>query len=167
MTCGIIFATNEKTLRAADEKDFRDEVRSFFGSGTQLQELYVTPQLLSPRHWDLLAEAARWARPRAATLVDTHWVGGDPGAGQAYGWAAWSPAQGILVLRNPGDAVREIAVDAAQAFELPEGAPRTYALKSPYPDQRVPGLTLEAGRPHTFALQPFEVLVFDAVPSGR
>jgi hypothetical protein len=129
--------------------------------------LYVTPQLLSPRHWDLLAEAARWARPRAVALVDVHWVGGDPGTGQAYGWAAWSPGRGILVLRNPADAAREIAVDAAQAFELPDGAPRTVALKSPYPDQRLAGLTLEAGRPHAFTLEPFEVLVFDAVPSGR
>jgi hypothetical protein len=95
MTCGIIFAVNEQNLKSADERDFRDEVRSFFGSGTQLQELYVTPKLLSERHWDLLAEAAAWSRRRAGTLVDVHWVGGDPGAAQAYGWAAWSPAQGI------------------------------------------------------------------------
>jgi hypothetical protein len=47
-------------------------------------------------------------------------------------------------------------------FELPEDAARRYALKSPYKDQRLSQLTLAGGKPHTFTLEAFEVLVFDA-----
>jgi len=164
MNCGIIFAKNDARLKTADEKDFRDEVRSFFGCGTQLQELYITPELLTAKHWDLLAESARWARARAGTLVDVHWVGGNPGLGEVYGWAAWSPKQGTLVLRNPSDKKGEISLDIEQAFELPGDAVKKYSFKSPYKDQRVLVLSLEAGQIHTFKLDPFEVLVFDAMP---
>ena len=55
---------------------FRSEVRAMFGNGTQLQEMYITPALLTPENWDTLAEAAKWSRANADTLVDTHWVGG-------------------------------------------------------------------------------------------
>ncbi|MDD4873054.1 MAG: alpha-N-acetylglucosaminidase C-terminal domain-containing protein, partial [Kiritimatiellae bacterium] len=167
MTCGIIFALNDKKLNQADEKDFRDEVRSFFGSGTQLQELYITPGLFSARHWDLLAESARWARSHAATFVDVHWVGGDPKQGEAYGWAAWSLTKGALVLRNPSDRRREISVDLGQAFELPDKASTKYSLKSPYKDQRVIDLTMKAGQSYVIKLEPFEVLVFDALPVSQ
>jgi len=50
--------------------DFRNEVRSYFGSGTQLQEMYITPSLLTEGDWDALAEAAKWSRRNASTLVD-------------------------------------------------------------------------------------------------
>jgi hypothetical protein len=48
-------------------------------------------------------------------------------------------------------------------FELPGGAPRAYSLTSPYGDQRVKKMEIEAGQPANFELRPFEVLVFDAV----
>jgi hypothetical protein len=69
--------------------DFEKEVHSFFGSGTQLQELYITPALLTKANWDTLAESARWSRAHSETLKDTHWIGGDPDKLQVYGWAAW------------------------------------------------------------------------------
>jgi len=132
-----------------------------------LQELYITPGLFSARHWDLLAESAKWARSHAETFVDVHWVGGNPKQGEAYGWAAWSPSKGVLVLRNPSDAPREIIVEIGQAFELPDKTLRKYSLKSPYKDQRVADLIIDVGMSHTFNLEPFEVLVFDATPVSQ
>ena len=35
-----------------------DEIWTFFGSGTNLQELYISPHLLTPVMWDELASAA-------------------------------------------------------------------------------------------------------------
>ena len=64
-----------------DEKSIADEIWTFFGSGTNLQELYINPNLLTPTMWDELASAAKWSRARCDILVDTHWVGGDPGLG--------------------------------------------------------------------------------------
>jgi hypothetical protein len=123
--------------------------------------MYITPSLLSQANWDVLAQAAKCSRENASTLVDTHWVGGDPAALQVYGWAAWSPARGILTLRNPSDKPQSIAIDVQEAFELPSGAPQRYRMRSPF-DTTVSPVELRAGEPHTFDLQPFQVLTLQS-----
>ncbi len=164
MLHGMIYARHADKLNVDPQGDFTSEVRSFFGSGTQMQEMYITPKLLSAANWDALSAAARWSRANADVLVDTHWVGGDPTDLKVYGWAAWSPRKGILTLRNPGGRAAAIDIDAAKVFELPDGAPRRYTLKSPYPDQRKTVKSLTAGKPATFTVKPYEVLVLEALP---
>ncbi len=147
-------------------EDFIHEVRSFFGTGTNLQELYMTPGRMTPAGWDVLAEGAKWSRANSDVLVDTHWIGGDPKKSEVYGWAAWRPHKGILTLRNPNDKPGNIVLDIGKAFELPEGAARKYKLQSPWQDDKnQPAITLEAGREHTFRLQPFDVMVLEATPN--
>jgi hypothetical protein len=167
MLHGIIYAQKAEHLSSDPGSDFAAEVRSYFGSGTELQELYLTPSLLSPADWDVLAESARWSRANADTLRDTHWVGGDPGYGEPYGWASWTEKKGILVLRNPSSRPKELAIDVGKAFELPVGSARKYTAHSPWTaDASTPALALEAGHPHTFALKPFEVITLDAKPQS-
>jgi len=68
-------------------------------------------------------------------------------------------------LRNPSDKQQTISLDAAQAFELPADANRTYELRSPWTEDRQrPSVRVTAGEAHTFALKPFEVLVLDGAP---
>jgi hypothetical protein len=167
MTQGIVHGTHGYAATMSDApKDFADEVWSFFGSGTNLQELYITPQRLTGAMWDILAEGAIWSRENADVLVDTHWIGGDPGEEQVYGWASWSPRKGILVLRNPGDTPATIRIDLEEAFELPPDAPRKYRLESPGPAPgQSPGPEIIAGTPHTFSLDPFQTIVYDAAPA--
>jgi hypothetical protein len=113
-----------------------------------------------------MAESAKWSRANADVLADTHWVGGDPALGQVYGWASWSKRKAVLALRNPSDRLAMVEVDAAKVFELPAGAPRQYTLKSPWKeDAAKSAVTVKAGVPQRFKLQPFEVLVWDATPS--
>ena len=144
---------------------FKSEVRAFFGCGTQLQEMYITPSLLSAADWDALAEAAKWSRENADTLVDTHWVGGSPAEHQVYGWASWSPRKGILTLRNPSSRPAQIKLDPANVFELPEGSPREYTLVNPFKDRELEFTNFRAGEQAVFKLKPFEVLVLEASPS--
>jgi hypothetical protein len=166
MLHGMIYAARAHHLKDDPGHDFPSEVRSYFGTGTQLQEMYITPKLLTPADWDVLAEGANWSRANAATLVDTHWVGGDPAKLEVYGWAAWSPAKGILTLRNPSDKPQTIAVDVAKVFELPPGAATQFTAKSPWKDQQArPAIDLAGGTPHELSLQPFEVLTLEATPA--
>jgi len=159
MLHGMIYATHAKHLDTDPQDDFPDEVRSYFGTGTQLQEMYVTPALLGAPQWDVIAECAKWSRAHAGTLADTHWVGGDPAQLEPYGWAAWSPAAATLTLRNPSGRTQEIAIDPARAFELPEGAPRRYAMRSPWRASRARDpIVLQAGRERAIRLEAFEVL---------
>ncbi len=43
MLHGIIYARYNKKLNTDPGNDFRNEVRSYFGTGTQCQEMYITP----------------------------------------------------------------------------------------------------------------------------
>ena len=168
MLHGLIFAQYAKGLDSDPEHDFRNEIHSYFGSGTQLQEMYITPSLLNAENWDDLSAAANWSRANAAILVDTHWVGGDPAQLEVYGWAAWSPNKGILVLRNPSDKSQSIDIDVGRVLELPANVPRSYRAHSPWKSEASqPAILMTAGKPHTFSLAPFEVIVLDLLPDRR
>lgn len=164
MVQGICYAQLGTATKMADDLgDITDEIRMLFGSGTQLQELYVTPAMMTDAMWDALAEAAAWSRRNADVLVDVHWIGGDPGTGEVYGYASWSPRKGILVLRNPSETKTRFSVDIQEAFELPANAAERYRLADPWKG-KTPDLVLRAGQPHEFVLEPFEALVFEASP---
>jgi hypothetical protein len=166
MTQGVAYSregsAGDPTFNAAG---FKDDVRAFFGAGTSLQELYIQPGKLSAADWAVLAEAARWSRTNATVLQDTHWIGGDPSKLEVYGYASWTPAKGIIMLRNPDDRSQEFAVDVGSAFELLPDAPRRYRLTRPWAEDRdKPVLEAQAGTQLPLTLHPFEVLVFEAFP---
>jgi hypothetical protein len=164
MLHGMIYARSAHNLMTDPGDDFSSEVRSYFGTGTQLQEMYITPALLSKANWDTIAECARWSRANADTLVDTHWVGGDPLRLEPYGWASWSSSKGILTLRNPSNAPQKIAIDVERIFELPADAPRRYAATSPWAiDRGRPPVQFRAGEEREIQLAPFQVLTLEAI----
>jgi hypothetical protein len=166
MLHGMIYAEKAQNLSTDPAGDFRSEIRSYFATGTQLQEMYISSNLLSKDNWDDLAEAARWSRSNASTLVDTHWVGGDPARQEVYGWAAWSPSKGILSLRNPSDQEQTITLDIESVFELPPGSSRRYRMSSPWKsDAGKSAESVEAGQLHVFSLAPFEVINLEATPA--
>ncbi len=165
MLHGLIYARHAEHLDTDPQNDFANEVHSYFGSGTQLQEMYITHSLLSEQDWNTLAEAAKWSRNNADTLVDTHWVGGAPDKLEIYGWAAWSPKKGILTLRNPTNKTQTLAIDPGEVFELPSGAARKFSARSPWLQHRQrQTILLVAGEKYTFTLKPFEVLNLEALP---
>jgi len=153
---------------AFDEKSVADEIWSFFGSGTCLQELYVSPGVPTESMLDELARAAKWSRANAGTLVDTHWVGGNPGEGEVYGWASWRPGKGILVLRNPSEDEQRFGVTPQAALELPEGAQDPMELRAVYPrDRELPTGAIEPSQAIELSLQPFETVVMELHPIVR
>jgi hypothetical protein len=165
MLHGIIYAQFAKHLDTDPDDDFANEVHDYFGTGTQLQELYVTPSLLSAKNWDDLAEAARWSRENAEVLKDTHWIGGDPDWLEVYGWAAWSQGKSILVLRNPSDKPQKITIDIEKSLELPAGSAQAFRARSPWKaDAGQQPITIRAKIPHVFDLAPFQVLTLDLQP---
>ncbi len=163
MTHGVIYNKGARGLKTTTDKDLADEIWSGFALGTQMQELYITPSMLTQPQWDELAAAAKWARANAETLVDSHWVGGDPKHMAVYGFAAWSPAKGIVTLRNPSAQEQVFSFDPASVFELPVGAPVKYALSSPKGDV-MPAESVQAGKPVEVKLAPFQVIVIEATP---
>jgi hypothetical protein len=169
MLDGIVYAKQAKDLETDPKDDFSDEVHSFFGTGTQLQEMYITPSLMSHANWDTLAEAARWSRAHAETLKDVHWIGGDPNLSQVYGWAAWSPREGVVTLRNPSKRPQIFKVDVSKTFELQETDPGIYKLHSVWKGAHGWGKNtariMRKGQVFPVHLAPFEVVTLEAVPT--
>jgi hypothetical protein len=166
MLHGIIYAQHHRDLDKDPGNDLRNEIRSYFATGTQLEEMYITASLLSEGNWDDLAEAAKWSRSNAEVLMDTHWVGGDPAWLEVYGWAAWTPQKGILVLRNPSNREQVMRLRLVDAFALPLGTPKVYSARSPWKeDAGRPAIVLHAQEAHEFHLAPFQVLTLDILPT--
>jgi hypothetical protein len=162
MLHGIIYARYADRLGNDPGHDFPDEVHSYFGTGTQLQEMYITPALLSDENWDVLAETAKWARENASVLKDSHWVGGDPAKLEVYGWASWSREKSIVTLRNPSDRPQDYTGELASMLELPAASARQFAARTLWGNE--PIASMAAAAPHTFHMHPFEVLTLELSP---
>ncbi len=159
MLHGIIYARHARGLDSDPAGDFPGEVWSYFASGTGLQELYVSPDLMTSETWNVLASAARWARAHKDVLRDSHWLGGDPARAEVYGWASWSNGSAVIALRNPSGHPQTYRLDLTAALELPEGALERFHTATKY-GQRAPGL-LDARRTTAITLGPYGVLVWD------
>jgi hypothetical protein len=168
MLHGIIYAKQAKDLTTDPGNDFADEVHSYFGSGTQLQEMYITPALLTKANWDTLADGARWSRAHSQTLKDTRWIGGDPHKLEVYGWAAWSPQAGSLTLRNPSTKSQHYTLTIAEAFELPSQSKTPFKLSNVWSSGKNSHFgepqTVQSSTPLSIELAPFEVLTLQADP---
>ena len=166
MLHGLIFARYAHRLGDDPGHDFPDEVHDYFGTGTQLQEMYITPTLLSSENWDVLAETAKWSRDNAQTLKDSHWIGGDPARLEVYGWASWSREEAIVTLRNPSDQPQDFTASLTTLLELAPGSAPTYAARSPWKsDSGHSAVNIPAKEQHSFHLQPFQVLTLELLPS--
>ncbi|WP_067772488.1 alpha-galactosidase [Akkermansia glycaniphila] len=160
---GLVLGTEYQAARVSKAgNDLKNDARMLFGSGANLQELYLTASMMNGKAWDDVAEAVRWARKNAEVLADVHWVGGNPHHLDVYGYAAWSPAGATLALRNPDDKPKEVELDAVSVFEPVGRMPEAMRLHAGYADQRVRELVMPAEGKVKLTLQPFEVLVFDA-----
>ena len=164
MLHGMIFARYAERLGSDPGHDFPDEVHSYFGTGTQLQEMYITPSLLSSADWDVLAETAKWSRENAQTLKDSHWIGGDPARLEVYGWASWSPEKSIITLRNPNDQPQDFTASPAALLELPAGSTSKFTTRNPWKEAGSESASINAQEQHTFHLQPFQVLTLELTP---
>jgi hypothetical protein len=163
---GICIADNGAPAKFdMNDKDISDEIWSFFGSGTSLQELYINPHKLNTANWNCLAAAIKWARENADIMPDTHWVGGDPSKGDVYGFASWSPKKAILTLRNPSNKAKTFLVDTRKVFELPLNCKPAYLFYNAKLSSRETKKPLFKGETYTVTLEPFEVMVLNAMPA--
>ncbi|GAB7524021.1 alpha-amylase family protein [Paraburkholderia sp. 2C] len=168
MLHGMICARENTRLNSSEGADFAHDAHAFFGSGTQLQELYVTPSLIGDRAWDTLADAAKWARGAAGVLRDNHWIGGAPDELDVYGWAAWTPSKAIVTLRNPDSRTRQTVLDLRAQLQLPADAQARFEAHTRWSEVGRPNVIaqLDADTRQTIDLAPFEVLTLELDPIG-
>ena len=129
MMHGIIVTENgapkcmDCSASAQSTQDFADEVWMGVGCGTGLQEYYITPRLMSPKWWDILADGVKWLKANERTLRDVHWIGGDPvgrgGAGAIYGYASATKGKGVVTIRNSSDKPLKFSEKLSTLLDLP------------------------------------------------
>ena len=157
MLHGIIYAKQAEHLNDDPGNDFSDEVRSYFGSGTQLQEMYITPALLRPATGTRSPSAPTGRAPTGDDAERHALDRRRPGKLEVYGWAAWSPEGWIVTLRNPSAHTQTFALDLQAALELPQDAPRSYLARDPFSAAATEIFTTKEKK--QIALKPFEVRV--------
>lgn len=139
----------------AETRAFANEVWTSVACGTDLQECYLSPERMSPKWWDILAEGLKWLKAHEATLRDTHWHGGSPAKGEVYGYASWSPTESIVLVRNPSDKAQCWKPDWKAILELPEG--HAFRPETLHIDYASTLKTINPEKP--IELPPFETLV--------
>lgn len=172
MTHGTIITRNgPPSVMSKDPANCIKEMRTAFGCGSGLQEVYADAELLNQENgklWDELASCIAWIRRNADVLADVHWVGGNPwdgNDGSIYGWAAWNPSKCTLTLRNSSASAKTLRTTLRQLFEIPGKNKEKIKLISSFADQRkLPGFMdelLDVDAELEITLEPGEVIVME------
>lgn len=160
-----IVVNNENGLGASftnDEAGLAEDVWAFFGNGTGMQELYINPHLMSASGWDILASGMKWSAQHRDLLSDVHWIGGDPGKEEVYGFAAWNHKEGTLTWRNPSAKTTKITFRLKEVLELPEGYHTGFSAFNVINNTGIGNMDSEENI--TITLAPFEVKVLELTP---
>ncbi len=162
-----VFNHEPKKLNSKETKEaFRKYLYMNLSRGTGFVELYIKPDKLAAYDWDVLAEGLQWAYEVFPTFGRARMHGGNPGAGEVYGYTAWQGDQGYVSVHNPADTLRTYTVKLDRTFGLPPGG-GMFHVGSPLegsarglPEVVYAGTTLE------LALEPREIRIlnFDVQP---
>ena len=144
-------------------REWSDHVIWYFARGVQMKELYIGPDRMREEMWKPVGTAIRWAERRAETLAHVVMIGGDPSAGQPYGFIHWRGDEGIWALRNPDISPAEITVAVSQATGYRGKANRLYAAVT-YPYVAPLPAPVTAGRDYRLQLPPASVVIVEVRP---
>ncbi len=78
--------------------------------GSRLTELYLGNSRMTPVKWRICRAAEQFGKQYRRALDHTLLFGGDPLAGELYGFAAFDTAEGLLTVCNPSDAPQSLTL---------------------------------------------------------
>lgn len=165
MTHGILFSEKKPYTDFNDIlDDWANYVMMYFGRGTLLKELYITPGLLDAEHWKVLGMASKWAVHNQPRLVNTVYVGGNPADGDVYGYISWVDGRAVLVVRNPDrrQQVLGVPLDETVYYRGEKGA--AYHARAVYPFVEHMPWKLVAGKEFSLTVPGDSVMVFELEP---
>jgi hypothetical protein len=134
--------------------------------GTQMIEVYNNISAWSEAHADAAAAVLKWMKAHDEILLaSTRYLGGDPLAGEPYGYAHFTREnRGIIVVRNPSLEPRTIRIP----FDETAGmwpADRRYVLRIVYPFQMALPQVVAYGSKYEQQLLGQEVVVLEVWPA--
>jgi len=142
---------------------FTDNAVLYFARGIAMWELYVSPDFLTDRQWDILAEAIRWAKECFPLLGSTQMIGGDPEARQAYGYVHFSGTHGLMAVRNPYIESQTLSFKLTPNLGF-DGQADTLVLERIYPDRWVSPQLYQTGSIINLQLNGYETAIYELYP---
>jgi len=143
---------------------WKDAVVNCVTTGIMKIDLYISPELLGPEKWQVLAQTLRWTTQNAHPLFDNStMILGDPGKREPYGYLHFSPAKTIVALRNPfiRPSTISLKLDRKAGFEPTD---RTFQAAVEFPYRMVLPGSFRYGDMLKVGLDGYEQCVVDLRP---
>lgn len=164
MTHGIIKGRLQSLGTRAEPLDkFTNNALLYFARGVSMWELYISPDLLTDRQWDALAQSIKWAKHHFKLLQHTELIGGDPGSGEPYGYAHFQGNHGIVIVRNPVMNPQSLQLQFTHALGL-DTAATNLVMERVYPNRWIAPALYGTGDAVSIPLQGYETATYEIYP---
>ncbi|RLD12310.1 MAG: hypothetical protein DRI44_01095 [Chlamydiae bacterium] len=102
MTHGIVDGTHVAyPVKYETNEGWANYVMNYFGRGTLMRELYITPSNLTKKRWEIMARALRWAKSLDNCMVSSHFFLGNPIKMELFGYTGEKNNHRYVSVRNP------------------------------------------------------------------
>lgn len=162
MTHGILFTERKPFTNFNDIiDDWSNYVVMYYARGTTVKELYISPDLLSEKDWEILGKASNWAVKNQDKLLNTVFIGGDPSLGNIYGYVSWNDDKAILTVRNPQRKEQSISVPFNEKVYYRGDKGQDFKAKCVYPFVEAMPWKLTSGNSFTVNVPGDCVMVYE------
>ncbi|HKJ31038.1 MAG TPA: alpha-galactosidase [Balneolales bacterium] len=164
MTHGIIKGRLQRLGEVKEPIDkFANNALMYFSRGVAMWELYISPDMLTQKQWNVLAGGVKWAKANFDQLRHTVMVGGDPGKGATYGYAHFSGNKGVIVVRNPVMKSQKISIDLKHSLGLQNNA-HALVIERVYPDRFIEPNLYASNDKLNITLSGYETAIYQVYP---
>lgn len=163
MTHGILHSTRVRYFDPQVDpiQEWMNYVVMYYGRGTMLKELYLSPDRMTEEMWRALGTASAWARKNQDLMRNTVLVGGDAEKGEVYGYVSWQGDKAMLTVRNPNRRAQllEVPFDTSVYYRGLEN--QTFRARAIYPFTEQMPWTLTSGKSFSFEVPGDSVMAFE------
>ena len=164
MTHGIIKGRLEDISKEGEPFDrFTNNAVLYFARGVTMWELYISPDILTEKEWNVLSQAIKWAKDKQDVMELTFMQGGNPALGESYAYMHFKGNKGVIAARNPKIEDDTLRLTLKPEEGLDENA-ANLVVEQVYPYRQILPQIYGAGSTITIPLDGFETAIFHVYP---
>lgn len=163
MTHGILHSSTTKYFDPKTDpvQEWLNYLVMYYGRGTLLKELYLSPDTLTDDMWKALGTASAWAQKNENLMRNTVLVGGDANEGKVYGYVSWQGDRAMLTVRNPNRQRQTLEVPFDASVYYRGAVNKTFRARAIYPFVEHMPWELLSGRAFSFEVPGDSVMAFE------
>ena len=129
--------------------------------GQSLNELYLSPEMLSDNKWASLAKVMQFQRENKDILKNAVFIGGNPEENNIYTFISWSEeGEGIIALRNPSEEDTPLTLTLNVLMGVPETLSGVRKTNIYCKSMAETDTLYSYNDKLTLTLHPFEIMIF-------